>query len=154
MTLTASPQRTSVAARRAGYAVAVLINVAFLWAVNIWPGWEVSPFLKAETAMEIGVVNACIWINLVINVLYAIDDNAWIKFFGTLASNVVGIFAMLRIWDVFPFDFGETTFDWALVTRIVLVVGIAGSVIAMIAAVVTFAKALSRQPSDRPIQLG
>ena len=61
---------------------------------------------------------------------------------------------MLRIWDVFPFDFGDTTFDWVLVTRIVLVVGIAGSVIAMIAAVVTLAKALARQSSDRPIQLG
>ncbi|MGS0688948.1 hypothetical protein ACVBEQ_28000, partial [Nakamurella sp. GG22] len=150
MTLTASPQRASLAARRAGYTVAVLINIAFLWVVNIWPGWEVLPFLTAETASVIGVVNACIWVNLVFNVVYAIDDNAWIKFFGTLASNVVGIFATLRIWDVFPFDFGDTTVDWAMVTRVVLVVGIAGSVIAMIAAVVTLAKALSRQSSDRP----
>ena len=69
MTLTASPQRSSLAARRAGYTVAVLVNIAFLWAVNVWPGWEVAPFLTAETVTVIGAVNACIWVNLVVNVL-------------------------------------------------------------------------------------
>ncbi len=118
MTLTASPQRTSPTARRAGYTVAVLINIAFLWPVNIWPGWEVAPSLTAGTATVISAVNACMWTNLVVNVVYVIDDNTWIKFFGTLGSNVVGIFTMLRIWDVFPFDFGDTTVDWALVARL------------------------------------
>ena len=154
MTLTAPPLRTSPAARRLGYAVAVLINIAALWLVNIWPGWEAIPFLTAGTAAVVGAVNACIWVNLVVNVVYALDDSAWIKFLGTLASNVAGIFAMLRIWDVFPFDFGDASVDWALVTRVVLVLGIAGSVIAMIAAVVTLARALSPQSADRSIQLG
>ena len=154
MTITAPTQRTSPAARRVGYTFAVLLNIAFLWAVNIWPGWAVVPFLTDATAAVIGAVNACIWVNLVVNAVYVLDDNAWIKFLGTLATNVVGIFAMLRIWDVFPFDFGDAGFDWELVTRVILVLGIAGSVIAMIVAVVTLAKALSRQSTDRPIQLG
>ncbi len=154
MTLTAPRRRTSPATRRFGYAVAAMMNIVFLWVVNIWPGWEAVPFLTAGTAAVIGAVNACIWVNLVVNVLYAIDDGPWIKFFGTLASNVMGIVAMLRMWDVFPFDFGGATFDWALLARVILVVGIAGSVIAMIVAVVTLAKALAQQSADRSIQLG
>lgn len=153
MTITASPRRTSPAARRFGYVVGVLINIAVLWAVNVWPGWEPIPFLTAQTAAVIGVVNASIWVNLAVNAVYAVDDNPWIKFLGTLASNAMGIFAMLRIWEVFPFDFGDSAVDWALVTRVVLVVGIAGSVIAMLAAVVTFAKALS-QSADRSTRIG
>ena len=37
--------------------------------------------------------------------------------------------ATVRMWQVFPFDFGSSSFDWALLVRILLVLGIVGVVI-------------------------
>ena len=40
---------------------------------------------------------------------------------------------LLRLWRLFPFDYGDTSVDWELVTRAVLAVGLAGSAIALVA---------------------
>lgn len=143
MTVTAASRRPTAAARRFGYLVAVLLNAAMLYLVNVWPGWEVLPFLTGRTSLVIGFVNASIVANLVANVLYLARDPAWLKALGDLATTAVGVVALVRIWQVFPFDFGTTTFDWALVVRVVLVVAIVGSGIGIAAALVAFFKALS-----------
>jgi hypothetical protein len=52
-------------------------------------------------------------------------------------TTVVGIVAMVAMWRVFPFDFGEASFDWALLFRWVLGVGIAGSAIGIVVNVVS-----------------
>ena len=38
---------------------------------------------------------------------------------------------MIRIWQVFPFDVGGT-FDWAMMTRVLLVVARVGSAIGLL----------------------
>ena len=60
MTVTASRRRPPVAARRAGYVVSVLVNIALLYVVNGWPGWEAVPFLTQDTQQVMGLVNASI----------------------------------------------------------------------------------------------
>ena len=52
----------------------------------------------------------------------------------------VGLAAMLRIWQVFPFDFPEGGFDWTLLARALLAVGIVGSVIGVVVALTTLAR--------------
>lgn len=91
VTTTPSRQRPAVAARRFGYVVAVLVNLALLYAVNAWPGWDALPFLPA-----------------------------------------IGVVAMVALWRVFPFDFGDATFDWSLVVRILLALGIVGGAIGVL----------------------
>jgi hypothetical protein len=142
MTLTAAPKRPSAATRRGGYVVAVLVNGAFLVAVNGWPGWEAVPFLTQDTAHVTGPVNASIIVNLVANVLYVLHDPRWFKALGDVITTAVGILAMLRIWAVVPFDFGDSSFDWALLAHIMLVVGVVGSVIGIVAALGTFVKSV------------
>lgn len=143
MTVTAASRRPTAAARRFGYFLAVLLNAAMLYLVNVWPGWEVLPFLTSRTSLVIGFVNASIVANLIANVLYLARDPAWLKALGDLVTTAVGLVALVRIWQVFPFDFGTTTFDWALVVRVVLVVAIVGSGIGIVAALVAFFKGLS-----------
>lgn len=149
MTLTAPPKRPTLAGRRVGYFIAVLVNAAMLYAVNAWPGWEAVPFLTGDTPQVTGAVNASIIVNLVANVLYLLHDPLWLKALGDILTTAVGMFAMVRIWQVFPFDFSSSSFDWALLTRILLGVGIVGSAIGIIAAFVSLVKALSRVPDER-----
>lgn len=136
MTTVAAPKATkhrpSVAARRAGYMIAVGINVVLLWLANVEPGWEVLPFLTPDMAQVMPLVNASIIAGAVANAVYLAADPTWLKALGDLVTTAVGIVAMVAMWRVFPFDFGDASFDWALLFRWVLGVGIAGSAIGIV----------------------
>ena len=140
MTHIATQRRPAVGARRAGYIVAVLVNAALLCAVNVWPGWEAVPFLASSTRLVIGLVNLSIVVNLGANVVYLLRDPPWLKALGDMLTTAVGLVVLVRIWQVFPFDFGNASFDWSLVVRILLGVGIIGSVIGIGVAAVSLGK--------------
>ena len=142
MTGTVAGKRPTLGARRAGYAVAVLVNAALLVLVNRWPGWEALPFLTTDTRLVIGVVNASILVNLAANLVYLARDPRWLKALGDTLTTAVGLVAMVRIWQVFPFDFGDSSVDWALLARIALGLGIAGTAIGVIVNAVGFVKAV------------
>jgi hypothetical protein len=144
MTLTAVPKRPVTAARRAGYVVAVLVNAAILYAVNLWPGWQALPFLTDDVSLVLGVVNASIMVNLVANMVYVATDPPWMKALGDALTTSVGLAALLQIWRVFPFDFTGNSFDWALVLRVAVGVAIGGSAIAIVVALVSFVKSIWR----------
>lgn len=150
MTSTARATRPSVAARRFGYGVAVAVNVVFLYLLNVWPGWEVVPFLTPDTRLVLGLVNASIVVNLAVNVVYLLRDDPWLKSLGDIVTLVVGLMALIRIWRVFPFDFGDATFDWALVCRVLLGVAIVGSVIGLVVALVGFGRNVRGAGTARP----
>lgn len=147
MTVTTAPRtkRPNVAARRTGYAISVVVNAMVLFAANVWPGWEAVPFLTADTALVMGLVNASIIVSLVVNVVYLIHDPRWVRALGDLLTTSVGLAAMVRIWQVSPFDFGESDV-WMNVVQVLLFVGIAGSIIGIIAALVS----LVRSGRDAP----
>jgi hypothetical protein len=125
-------RRPSTAARRFGYVVAVLINAAMLYVVNVWPGWDAVWFLAEDTTRVLGLVNASIVVGLVANAVYIVHDTGRLRSLGDLVTTGVGLAAMIAIWEIFPFDFGGTDFDWELVVRILLAVGIIGSVVAIV----------------------
>jgi hypothetical protein len=137
MSVSAAPTRSSIGSRRVGYTVAVLVNAAMLWAVNVWPGWESLPFLSEEAPLVMSSVNLAIVVSLVANVVYLVHDPAWLKAAGDLVTLGVGVLALVRIWQVFPFELSSSPMDWALVVRILLVVGIVGSGIGMLVALVS-----------------
>lgn len=122
-------RRPSRAARRFGYLLLVVLNAAMLWGVNRWPGWEAVPFLTADTDDVLDVVNTSIVVNLVVNVILLGQDPPRLKALGDLVSTVVGLVAMVAIWRVFPLDLSS---GMALVARVLLAVGLAGSVIGIL----------------------
>lgn len=152
-----TPRRTPTAsARRAGYVIAVAVNAIVLYAANVWPGWPAVGFLNLETALVMGLVNASLIIGIAANLCYLAADPPWLKALGSVITTAVGIAALVRIWQVFPFDFDDSTIDWTLIARTVLVVSIVGSVIGILVAVVGVIKnvvapaagSTSRPPAD------
>lgn len=141
--------RPSLASRRLGYTVGLVVNAGLLFAINEWPGWTAVPFLTGDTPRVLGLVNASIVVALVANALYVMSDPAWFKALGDIIQNVVGIAALVRIWQVFPFDFGDSSFDWDLLARWVLAVGIAGSGIGLLVGLVALTRP-SHAPRPRP----
>jgi len=146
MTLTETASKgPAVGDRRVGYVVAVLVNAAVLYAVNVWPGWQALPFLTEDMRLVLGLVNASMLVSIVANMVVA--DPRWLKALGDIVTTAVGIAALVRMWQVFPFDFSGSSFDWALVVRVAMGVAIGGSAIALVVAFVSFVKSVGRPAS-------
>ena len=137
----AAKPRQSVASRRVGYGFAVAINAVLLWLINVWPGWDTAAFLTEDFTKVLGLVNASIAVGIAVNVMYLIADPVWFKALGDLLVTAVGIAAMWAMWTVFPFDFGTSAVPWDVFVRIGLVLGLAGSGIAIIVQLVTLVRA-------------
>jgi hypothetical protein len=137
MTVTAPSRRPSVAARRVGYAIAMAVNLVLLYFVNVRPGWSALPVLTEDTTAVLGIFNASLIVGVAVNAAYAVYDARWFKALGDAVTAGIGLVVAIRIWQVFPFDFGESTVNWALLARFVLVVGIVGCAIGLVANVVS-----------------
>ena len=122
-------RRPSVATRRTGYVFATVFNAAVLYAIHSWPGWQQVPFLTSETKQVLSWVSASLIAGLGANAVYLLADPPWLKSLGDLVITGVGLVAIIRVWQVFPFDFGDT---WTLLARIMLAIGFFGSILAMI----------------------
>jgi hypothetical protein len=147
MTLAEAPVRRPASMRRVGYVLAGFINLGILIAINVTPGWAALPFLTPDTELVLPLVNLSLVVGVLANVAYAAYDPAWVRSLGDLVSALVGIAAMARVWAVFPFDFGAYSFDWGLLTRFVLAIAIAGSLIGVIAGSVNLLRALVERGS-------
>ena len=148
MTLTeTASKRPAVGDRRVGYVVAVLVNAGVLYAVNVWPGWQALPFLTEDMRLVLGLVNASMLVSIVANMVYFVADPRWLKALGDIVTTAVGIAALVRMWQIFPFDFSGSSFDWALVVRVAMGVAIGGSAIALVVAFVSFVKSVGRPAS-------
>jgi hypothetical protein len=145
---TSAPERnrSTIGTRRAGYLVGAAVNGMLLLAVNLWPGWQVVPFLTEDIERVLLVINLSMAAGLFVNLVYALHDATRVKALGSLVTLGFGGAALIGLLRVFPFDFGDTSFDWALVVRIVLTVGLVGTAIGMVVQLV----AVLRRPGQGP----
>ena len=125
---------------RAGYIAAAAVNGILLWLIHVWPGWESVPFLTADFELVLWLVDLSLVVAIVLNLVYLVRDPRWLTAAGALVLLVVGLAGAVRMLQVFPFDFGGSDF-WPLVVRILLWVGMAGSVIGIVANAGTLVRA-------------
>jgi hypothetical protein len=134
---------------RAGYGVAIVVNAALLWAINVWPGWQAVPFLTPAAASVIGPVNTVLVAAIIVNAVFLVAPFRLVKVLGDLAVLAIGMPAILRLWQVFPFDSGDGWAGWPVVVRVLLILGIAGQIIGIIAGLVELARALAGSGANR-----
>jgi hypothetical protein len=147
MAVATPQQRTRSASRRVGYVVAVVIDLVMLYLLNIAPGWQDVSFLTADTALVLGWVNASLITGVVANLVYVVNDPPAVHALGDLIVTLVGLVAIVRVWQVFPFTFDDTGFDWAQLIRVLLVVAAFGSAVAVVVQLVAFVRALAGRGS-------
>jgi hypothetical protein len=144
-TMAKERRAVTAAGRRVGYIFSIAINAVILYGANRWPGWDVVPFLTSRVPEVLGIINASLIAGIVANLVYVLWDPPRLRALGDLVTLSIGIVAMTQTWQVFPFDFSAYSFNWELVTRILIVVGIAGSAIAIIVALVTLVRGRPRE---------
>ena len=127
--------------RRVGYTIAIVVNVILLVLVNDVPGWQAVPFLTVDFTQVLWLVNASLVAGIVANAVYVVHDPRWVRALGDVVTTGVGLAALVRLWQVFPVAFSEASVDLDLLARWVLAVGIAGSVIGIVAAAARLVRA-------------
>lgn len=148
MTSTATPTRpTPATTERIGYGVAILTNAVLLYAINVWPGWQIVPFLTDDLTHVLPLINLSLVASVVANLVFLAVRASWVRPLGDLVTTGIGVAAMTRMLRVFPFAFDGAGFDWAVLVRLALIVGITGAAIAMIVQFVTLIRALVVEPS-------
>lgn len=138
------PSAASRAARTGDFG-SVVANALMLFLLNVTPGWQVLPFLTADTARVLGAVNASLVATIVAGLVYVVVGSRTVRALGGVVTAGFALVALLRIWRVFPFDFAGSAYDWTLVTRVVLGFAVAATVVGILASVAL----LSRGPGSR-----
>lgn len=137
-------RRQTLGMRRSGYAIAIVVNVAFIFLINEWPGWSSVVLLTDETETVVPILNAALVISIVVNAIYLIADPRWLRAIGDAVTAAVSFIVILVALRVFPFDFTDYSFDWAMLVQVMLGVGLIGCLVGVIANLVTFTREVGK----------
>ncbi len=132
--------------KRAGYVIAIIINAAMLVVVNSILDWDVLPFLTQDFTRVLPLLNVSLAATIVANVAFLLFDPDWFVSLCRMVLNAVGIAVGGLFLTVFPFDFSAYPgFDWALLAKVMIILGIVGTSIGLIAETVKLVRALGHQ---------
>jgi hypothetical protein len=87
---------------------------------------------RDDTKQVLWLVNVSLVASIFANVVYVAYDPAWLTSLGDLVTTGIGLTVLARLWQVFPFDFSGSSFNWDALARFVLVVAIVGSIIGIL----------------------
>lgn len=118
--------------RQTGYVISVVVNAIVLWIVNNLLDWEWPSFLTDSFSDLLPIINISLIATIVVNVAWVLFDPEWFKHAAQAVLNVISLVAAVRTWQVFPFDFSAYSFDWEIVARVAIGLGIFGLVAATI----------------------
>jgi hypothetical protein len=126
------PEDLKRSGRRAGYVIAIVVNLALLVVVQNILDWGWLPFLTTDFAQVVPWVSMSLIVTAAMNVVYLVDERPDVKSWGQIGINLIGLLITYRVWQVFPFDFSASQFDWTVLTRVVLILGMVGSGIGLL----------------------
>lgn len=128
---------------RSGNLGSAIVNALLLYGINMWPGWQVLPFLTADMSRVLDLINASLIAGIIVNLVCVVIHARTLVALGNLVVIGFGVAAMLRLWEVFPFDFGTGWSGWPVLVRVLLVLGIVGSAIGAVVEFVNLFRALA-----------
>ena len=143
------PRATSSVGRRSGYIVSVVVNVVGLWVVNHLLSWGWPPFLTSAFEDLLPYVNASIIAGIVANVVWTLWDPDWLRHLGQIAVDVISFVAVVRTWQIFPFDLSGYWGGWETIGRVVLVLAGIGLVVDVLGRLVALVRARPTRPGER-----
>ena len=121
--------------------MSVVVNAVLLWVVHRILGWGWLPFLTPAWTLVLPVLTASLIVAIVVNVALLGYDGVWLRAPANILVAAFGIAVSVRIWQVFPFDFSRYAFPWDTVARVLVMLSIVGSAIAIVVEVGRLARA-------------
>ena len=120
-------------ARRSGYVIAIAVNVVMLYVVNNLLAWNILPFLTDDFGRVLWLIDISLLATILVNFIYLAYDQSWFRSLGQIGLNLISLVVAVRMYQVFPFDFSGSSFDWTQIARVVITFTILGSAVGAIA---------------------
>jgi len=140
-------KRPSLAARRFGYLVAAAANVVLLILIHVSPGWREMPFLTDAAADVVPLVTLSLVAGIVVNVVWFLTDPLWLRSLGEMVTAAISVVVLSRVLALFPFSFDDGSM-LRTVFRVVLVVALVGTAIAVVVHLVAMIRHLAEPGED------
>jgi len=109
------------------------MNLVFLYVANNLLAWDLLSFLTAAFGSVVWLINLSLAATILANVVWLGYDAPWFKSLSQIGVNLISAVVSIRMYQVFPFDFSQSQFDWAPITRLVIILTFVGVALATIA---------------------
>ncbi|HZD59257.1 MAG TPA: hypothetical protein VE439_02230, partial [Anaerolineae bacterium] len=131
--------------KKSSYVAAIIINIVLLLIFNNLLNWHV-PFITRSFLIPLRILNISITATIIANLVFLVYDPAWFLALTRTVLNIIGLVFVYTLFIVFPFDFSSLTSEGLIVTlvKIVLIIGIFGTAVAVIIEFSRFVRALAR----------
>ena len=130
----AKPRRS----KKPDYIAAIVANAVLLVIASQILNWGILPFLTQDFKQVLPIIYIAGSITIIFNAAFLFYDKDWFTSLLKIVMNAVGIAVLARYSSVFPFDFSGSSFDWAFVFRVFIIIGFVGLGIAIIVEIVKF----------------
>ena len=137
----AKPSRS----KKPDYIVAIIFNAIVLVIVNQILNWGILHFLTQDFKQVIPIQNISLAATIIFNAAFLFYDPEWFTSLLRMVLNGISVAVLARFLSVFPFDFSAESFNWALLFRVMIIIGIVGCGIAIIVEIFKFFGALMRR---------
>ena len=115
-----------------GHLVGIAVSLVLLYVVHKLVEWDLLSFLTDGYDRVVGPISLSIVATIVGHVVKIVLPSRRLGFLIDGVATAFGFYALLRIFQVFPFEFDPDGFRWHLVVRFVLVIGLLGSAIGVL----------------------
>lgn len=97
-------EETHSGARRFGYFVTILINIAMIYVANNLLNWGWPAILTKDYVLCLWAANLSFGVNIFINFIFMFFDRRWFRSLMQAFGNVFGFLSIFVFWQVFPLD--------------------------------------------------
>ncbi len=126
-------------ARRFGYFVSILVNIAMIYVANNLLGWGWLPFLTDDFVQCLWAFNLSFGANIFINFVFMFFDRRWFRHLMQAITNVFGFISVYVFRQVFPLDL-STGLANAVNLGLIVVMGLIalGTLVELISAISSY----------------
>jgi len=122
----------SRAIRRFGYLVSAVINAVLIFVAHNLVAWDWFSWLTDDFNDLVPLITISLGATILANLAYLWFDGPAFKSSTTVITSVISFVLSIRMLQVYPFDFSAYSFNWDLVAKSVLILGIVGTGISVI----------------------
>ena len=117
--------------RKAEYISAIIINLVLIWVWTHLPAW--LSFLTSSFSAVLTLFYISFVASILVNLILALNDQSAIRGLLKTALNIFNIIVLITLYYTFPFDFSHyANANWDQIVRILLLIGIFGTGVAVI----------------------
>jgi hypothetical protein len=120
--------------KKSEYIAAIIFNLIFIYIANNLLDWDV-PFLTSDFTAVLWLINISLVLTIIFNIVFLAFNSARVRALLKMFLNMISFFVALTFYFIYPLDFSSVSYGDTLdlVAKILIIIGIVGSVIGTIA---------------------